>query len=245
MTATTPEPTATQIAATIEKKQERRREISAELTAADTERAKLRTQIGRAVADGTGADGLKKRLIQLNVDIESNEAGYKQLEADINRLKEEHKAAETAEASAAHALALSEWSTALDQTDAYLVDLILKEISPRLEALDGIRQRVFDAESVLRRTGARKLSDSELHRPQRTGGARGGRVHPLLLALRDFAAGKPFSVVWGSAPPIDHLAMQEHQASAPDWFKQATRAAAGGGEQYSSEGMTLNELARL
>jgi hypothetical protein len=244
---TTPEPTATaaQIAATIEKKQARRGVISAQLTGADTERATLRTEIGRAVADGQPTDALKKKLVQLNVDIESSEVGFLQLEVDIKNLKAELTAAEIAEASAAHALALAEWSTALDQTDAYLVDLILKEISPRLEALDGIRQRVFDAESVLRRTGARKLSDSELQRPQRTGGARGGRVHPLLLALRDFAAGKPFSVIWGSAPPIDHLAMQEHQASAPDWFKQATREAAGGGEQYSSEGMTLNELARL
>jgi hypothetical protein len=242
---TTETKTAAQITEAIERKQARRHTISAQLAAADSERATLRTEIGRAVADGQPTEALKKQLVQLNVDIESNEVGFLQLEADIANLKEEHKAAETAEASAAHVLALAEWSTALDQTDAYLVDLILKQISPRLEALDGIRQRVLDAESVLRRTGARKLSDSEMHRPQRSGGARGGRVHPLLLALRDFAAGKPFSAIWGSAPPIDRQAMQEHQASAPDWFKQATREAVSGSEQYSSEGMTLNELARL
>jgi hypothetical protein len=233
---------AAQLAAEIEKKQARQRDISAELSAADSERDSLRTETGRAVADGKSTETFKKRLAALTVDIEANEGGFRQLEADIKTLKAKLTAAEIAEASAAHAQALSEWSTALDQTDAYLVDLIRAEISPRIEALDVIKQRVFDAERVLRRTGARAMADSELQRPQRSGGVRGGRAHPLLLALRDFAAGKPFSAAWGFAAPIDHAANAAADAAAPDWVKALRTDAIGGGEPCSS---VADKLARL
>jgi chromosome segregation ATPase len=238
---TTPE----KIAATIEKKQARRHEVSAELTAADTERATLRAEIGRKVADGQPTEALKKRLVQLSVDIESNEDGHKQLEADINRLKEEHKAAETAEASAAHAQALEAWAALLDDVDGEISELFRKHLAGRLAEIEALEQRIRAAEATLRTHGVRVVSHSEIERPAIHVKRTKGRARPLLRALRTYAEGLPYHAEWALHGPISHDAITEHEAAAPDWFKQATREAVSGSEQYSSEGMTLNELARL
>jgi hypothetical protein len=237
--------TAAQIAAEIEKKQERQRDISAQLSAADVERDSLRAQTGRAVADDKPSETLKKRLSQVTVDIESNEAGHKQLESDIAKLKEEHKAAVISAAGAEHTTALDAWGALLDDVDGEISGLFRKHLSGRLCELEALEERVKVAERTLRANGGGGANYSEIECPAIHCKRSKGRARPLLRALRDFADGKPFSAAWGFAAPIDHDADARYDAARPDWAKALRTDAVGGGEQYSSEGMTLNELARL
>jgi predicted transcriptional regulator len=237
--------TAAQISEAIEKKQARQRDISAQLSAADVERDSLRTEIGRAVADGQPTETLKKRLSQLSIDIESNKSGYQQLEADIKALKEEHKAAVTAAAETEHTTALTAWAALLDDVDAEISELFRNHLSGRLAELEALEERVKAAERTLRAYDGGGANYSEIERPQIHVKRTGGRARPLLRALRTYAEGKPYHAEWALHGPIDHDANAEHDANSPDWFKALRTDAVGGGEPCSSEGMTLNELARL